>query len=628
MKRYGYDLEVFKNFFSAMFVDIVTKEVKCFVLWSDGTNSTNDMVELLEFLKEENWLVGYNSSKYDDLILNCILVKEEEFLNESCEFLLDGIYDLSQKIIQNSRDRVFYKANPTKYLCKVKHKYKGIDLMSLLGLDKKMVGLKQVSVNMKWNRIQDLPKKFDEEVSKDEIESILEYNRNDVDITIELYNRAIDEVKLRYDVGKQYNVDIISSSRSGMADKLMSKMYADKSGTTYWDFKDIRDRNNIVAFKDIIWNKVKFTTKPLQDLLETLKNTTVVCVKGRKDFKERVVLNECAHEMAKGGLHSKVPSMVVEENSEYVLRDLDFGSFYPNIMLMLKVRPPGLGKPFLEVLETITTQRLKAKKEGLLVDSEALKIVINSVYGKLGFEHGYMYSPKAMYQVTINGQLILLKMIELLETEGIRCFYSNTDGATFKVPRDKEELFYEVANKYSAELNIPIEFANYKKCVIRDVNNYSITTCDGEVKAKGMFSTKIALDKGYDMPIIAIALHNYFVEGIPVEDTIKKHSDIYDFCKAQKVGAQFKIEYHSLVDSKHDIQICQKTNRYFVSKSGGKLYKRKVTNDKIEDLVAGNSVKLFNDYYESDDYGVDFGYYIKKTKEVINTMEPQQVSLF
>lgn len=624
MKRYGYDIEIFPNFFSVIFINVKDKEDReIFVIHKER----NDLKEMLRFINQKHWFIGYNNDKYDDIILNWF-ISTNNLLYKTPREITSELYQLSQDIISNSRNKLFYRANPTKSLARVKHKYKSLDLMKVMAFDKAKVGLKQVSVQMKWHRLQDLPKPFDEPVLDGELDKILDYNENDVLITLQLLDTIIKEIRLRDSISKQYGVDVMSSSRSDIADKIMNKLYAKASGLTYWEFKDLRDNQKEVHFKDIIWDKLKFQTKSMNELLEKLKGTTVLAEKGNKDFEEKVLLFDCMHTMAKGGLHSKMPSMIVEEDEKYCIIDLDYGSFYPNIMIILNIIPPHLGEAFLEVLKIVTTQRLKAKADGDKTTADALKIVINSIYGKLGYEHGYMFSPKCMYETTINGQLILLKTIENLEVVGFKCFYSNTDGATFKVERGREEEFYKIANDYAKEINIPIEYADYKKCVIRDVNAYSIQTLDGKVKEKNIFVRDIQLDKGYNMPIVSVALYEYYVNNVPIEDTIRNHTNIYDFCKAQKIGSQYKVELHYLKDNKLQIDNCQKTNRYFVVNNGAKLFKRKVKENSLAELVAGRQVALFNDYYESDNYDINYSYYIQQTQKVLDKLEPKQLNLF
>lgn len=45
-------------------------------------------------------------------------------------------------------------------------------------------------------------------------------------------------------------------------------------------------------------------------------------------------------------------------------------------------------------------------------------------------------------------------------------------------------------------------------------------------------SLKIPLHKDKSYNIIPIAIYNYFVKKIPIEDTIYKHRNIFDFCAA------------------------------------------------------------------------------------------------
>ena len=62
-----------------------------------------------------------------------------------------------------------------------------------------------------------------------------------------------------------------------------------------------------------------------------------------------------------------------------------------------------------------------------------LKIVINSVYGKLGFENGNLYDRLAVLKTTINGQLMMLMLVEELELHNIHVLSANTDGIVIKL---------------------------------------------------------------------------------------------------------------------------------------------------------------------------------------------------
>lgn len=366
MRKFIYDLEVFPNFFSATFKNVDTKEIEVFYIHDENTR---DLFYLKKFIKSNIYLIGYNNDKYDNLLLNKILTSEV-----TCE----DLFNLSKLIISNRES--FFLNKKIKELYSYKKPYKSLDLMMIHRFDKLMVGLKQCSVNLKWHKIQDLPKAYDAKVTCGEIYNILEYNLNDVLITERLFEVSLEEVQLRQSVGKKYDVDLMNASRPKMADILMNKFYSELSGIGYNDFKDLRDTVSDISFNDIIWDKISYSTPYMQAFLTKVKAITLDTNNPSNDFKKiSVVMNECVHDVAKGGLHSNNKPIILEATDTVKLIDLDFGSFYPRLLLNLGIFPPQLGKEFLEVLKMITDQRLKAKKNKDKVEAEALKIVINSV---------------------------------------------------------------------------------------------------------------------------------------------------------------------------------------------------------------------------------------------------------
>jgi hypothetical protein len=157
-----------------------------------------------------------------------------------------------------------------------------------------------------------------------------------------------------------------------------------------------------------------------------------------------------------------------------------------------------------------------------------------------------------------------------------------------------------------------------------NINNYMALYRKGDVpgvKPIGMFRIDPPIDTSRDNLIIAIALHEFYTKGVPVEETITKHTNIYDFCTCQKVSKVYSCYWQGVKQ--------QRLNRYFVTKSGAYLYKSK-DGVSMEHMMAGNSVQLFNDYYKAPmkDYNINYNYYIAETKKLINQLEPQQLSMF
>jgi hypothetical protein len=623
-KNWVYDLEIYPNFFSATFIDLMSDEERVFYIFED----VNQLAEMIDFIQHESaWILGYNSSKYDDIILR-YLMHDFEIVWMTAEEITDRLFILSKEIIGCQRNGgSIWRNQALKPYLKDSY-FNSMDLMSMMYFDKKRIGLKKVAVAMKWPKIQDLPKPFDELVLAHEVKNILKYNRNDVLITKQLALEQRDEIQIRIDVGALYGLNLMSSSRSGMADKLMSKFWEKETGLSYFDFKNGRTVYDEICLADCISSKVRFRTPILQNLLTKMYNT----IWRGKSIENHVIINQTKYDVLLGGLHSVRKPEIFESTEEYDLIDLDVASYYPNLILTLGIFPRHLSERFLTLYRKLVDQRMAAKNSGEKLTAEALKIVVNAVYGKLNFEFGWLFDTMASYTVTLTGQLFLLMLVEALELNGIEVFYANTDGLTCKVYKNKKAKFDEICTAWQKYTELELEFNKYQKCVIRDVNNYLIIKDDGKTKTKGCFTEEIDMTKGYNNPIVPHAIAQYYTHGIPVRQTIESHTDIYDFCKSQNVGSQYKQEFHTLNEDKTDLLVvkCQKTNRYYVSKGVGKLYKVK-ENGETEDLVAGHNVTLFNDAFKHDDfkdYKIDYNYYVAQANKIITVMESKQLSLF
>jgi hypothetical protein len=638
-----YDIEVYPNLFCVTFWDNQANEKKIF----EVSYRKNEAFELYSFLitNTHKYLVGYNSINYDDKVL-------KKFINiyerNSWSSFTEELFEYSKSIINGTCTDSNYTKQP----------WNSIDLLLIHRFHKLGIGLKQVGVTLKCPKIQDLPYAYDKELTNDEIEKVIKYNANDVFITYKLYKASLEEINLRKDISQAYGVSVLNSSRPNIADKIVTKFIRDKTGWDYNYLKDLRDTETKIDLKDIISPYIEFKTPQLQKLLAELKSTVVDAE--NSTFEHSFVFDEGKYNLALGGLHSDNKSQIYLSDDNYELIDFDFGSYYPLLMINLEIEPPQLKNVLLPIIEEITEKRLAAKDSGDKITANTLKITINSIYGKLGFIYGYLYSPKSMYSVTVNGQLYLLQLIERLSLAGIKCFYANTDGITCRVRKDQVELYYEICNKFAREVKISCEYQKYSKCIIRDCNNYLIVTSEGKLKKKGSFVTDTfdkdweksnpnateILSKGFDMPVIAKAVEAYFVKGTPVREFITNHTDLYDFCKSQKVGSQYEVFSTSSLNGEVVYKKEQRTNRYIISNRGQKLYKKRkedsdtnivwnASYDKnhgykeisnFNDLVSGFYVTLFNDYSQNID--INYNYYISEANKLIFPFEDPQLSLF
>lgn len=311
-------------------------------------------------------MFGYNSSRYDRLMVSALLM----FANQTntTKELITKLYETSKKIIdlqdnpEMSRSDYFLSS-----LRKYSIPYKDIDVMTIFALNKVGKGvnskgetvyfgksLKQTSINLQWYellehelppisdvdihlydkdyrykdltpaQVNQLVSKWDRYVIPEWIDDIMHYNLNDVFIVCEMIRLYIDEVRLRYNISKAYGVDVLSSSRSNIADNLFIKFYSEFSGLAESQWRGRKTERTAMSFKRVIFPFIKFQTPELQELLEEMKKVTIYSI-GKKALKEiapkypdlkhlktnndsgwfEVKINNLLYTIATGGLHSQ-----------------------------------------------------------------------------------------------------------------------------------------------------------------------------------------------------------------------------------------------------------------------------------------------------------------------------------
>lgn len=171
-------------------------------------------------------------------------------------------------------------------------------------------------------------------------------------------------------------------------------------------------------------------------------------------------------------------------------------------MISYNIVPKHLNKvAFVKMISFLKETRVKCKhtkdKDGLVMEgvpnkigAEALKIVINSIYGKLGSELFFLYDRFAQMQVTINGQLMTMTLVEELELNGIHVISANTDGIVIKLPRDKFEVYKDITDRWNEFNKMGADYEEYKEIVSRDINNYFDIQTNGSIEYKGALDPK------------------------------------------------------------------------------------------------------------------------------------------
>jgi len=310
---------------------------------------------------------------------------------------------------------------------------------------------------------------------------------------------------------------------------------------------------------------------------------------------------------------------------------------YPNLAITQGLYPEHLGSEFIdiydgEIVSVRMKEKKKPKKERDFVVVEGFKLGANGFYGKSNSDDSFAYDPLYAMKTTVSGQILISMWVERLVEASPSCkiIQINTDGVTIKVLRSDYDKCIKVTEQLMSETKMSYESNEYSAMVIEDVNNYAAKYVSGGYKYKGLFEIDKELHKDPSMRIVPIALSNYFFEGIPIMDTLKNHTNIYDFCLRLKVNKGWKALYKFIKESSLYTKILSKNTRYYISNSGGALYKKNINDDRITGVNVGYVTTIFNDYEEKpmNEYNINYKFYLSECRKIIDSIENKQLTLF
>ena len=624
-------------------------------------------------------LYGFNNLGYDDLMIKAFLMYFNRF--DSTKYLIEFLYNISQKIIKLQSDKdAFWNDKELELIRNYRLPYATVDLQQVYGLHAATVltnkdtgarekfgkSLKQTSINLKWHELLDftlppideeeynlywckqdryrgltlselnklITNDFERYVLPKYVEPMIYYNKNDVFLCCEIVRQKPDEVKLRYSITNAFGVNVLSSARANIADKLTIKFYSNMSGLSPKQFIKERTERTKLSFKKIIFPHIKFKTPELQKMLSEMMQVTIT--RTNKDaFSKEIEFYGTKYTLATGGIHSQDPPRICRSDDKFVYLHHDYTSYYPSIMISYNIAPKHLDRAtFVKMVNYLKQTRVKCKhtpdSEGHVMEgvpnkigAEALKIVINSIYGKLGSELFFLYDRFAQMQVTINGQLMTMTLIEELELNGIHVISANTDGIVIKLPRDKFNVYKEITDRWNETNKMGADYEEYQMIASRDVNNYFDFQTDGTIEYKGALDPKQylkELKKGYDAPVVAIAVFEYLVNNVPVMTTLRNHKDILDFCKTQNVGRQFEVVYDVCEKGVITHIHSQRHVRFYVSTKGVIIQKENKTTGARSNLAGGNTVCILNslDDLPIEERNINYGYYYNECYKIID----------
>lgn len=650
---YVYDIEVFQNIFHCSVKNTETNNIYKFEI----SERKNQLRELVKFFKQVDKYItwgdyyttninipanvifcGYNNLHYDNPIINYIIEYEDKLMQYNIPTICSSIFNLSKTITTSSEDNI----DAWKHW-KYQIWFDTFDILTMLYSNKLRVGLKEIQVTMQYPNVQEFVCDWTKPLPLEDFDSMIDYNINDIESTSELLNRCKKDVDLRIAIEDEYGVRVLSKDGVNIGMKILTQKYLEKTGLTWWDIKDLRSPMSVIPLKDVILPFIKYDSPILQRVLDDMKNQIVS--PGRKGYENKFVFNNLRYSVGVGGIHSvNSPEIIIPRDDEMLI-DIDVASLYPSMLIEYEFYPKHLGKEFLEVYKQIKDERIEAKHNGDKVKNETLKLALNGLSGNLQNEHNFCYSPFAVMQIRINGQLLLLMLAEKLTQIGCRIVQANTDGLFVLLKKDIYSKVNSICREWEQLTKLTLEEDRFKAMYQYAINDYFAITEDNKVKEKGMFITAVKLGKGLTPKIIPKAIISFFKDGISVEDTIKNCTDIRDFLMSEKTGKQWHIEYMN--------EEQQRTNRFYASTNGGYLWKWKDTGHKegeiitytepyvgehkykasarqYQNMLTASGVTLLNKFDDKpiEERKINYRYYIMEAYKIIRDLKPLQLSLW
>lgn len=640
---YVYDIEVFPNVFHCTVKNTETGELHKFEI----SCRRNQLDELVEFFHTVNTkytfgdlyttdikldtnilFCGYNNLHYDNAIINYIIDCYNIMKYKGYRDICRSVFNLSKVITTSSEDDNSAWRKWKYMIC-----FDSFDILTMLYSNKLRVGLKEIQVTMQYKNVQEFVADWQADLPENQIDSMIDYNINDVNSTEELLNRCKKDIDLRIAIEDEYGVRVLSKDGVNIGMKILTQKYLEKTGQTWWDIKDLRSPMSVIPLNNVILPFIKYDSPILTRVLDDMKSQIVS--PGRKGYENKFVFEGLQYSVGVGGIHSvNKPEIIIPKEDEMLI-DIDVASLYPSMLIEYEFYPKHLGPEFLEVYKQIKDERIEAKHNGNKVKNETLKLALNGLSGNLQNEHNFCYSPFAVMQIRINGQLLLLMLAEKLTQLGCRIVQANTDGLFVLLKKDVYSKVNNVCREWEQLTKLTLEEERFKAMYQYAINDYFAITEDDKVKEKGMFITTVKLGKGLTPKIIPKAVINFFKNGVPVEETIKGCKDIRDFLMSEKTGKQWHVEYNNKEQ--------QRTNRFYASTNGAYLWKWKEkdtnrfdisipcpTEKQYQNMLTASGVTLLNylDDKPIEERKINYRYYIMEAYKIIRELKPLQMSLW
>ena len=623
-----YDIEVFPNCFHCLVSDSESHKKYKFEI-SNRKNQLEELIDFFYFKRVEHIMCGYNNHHYDDIVINYMIFFRNTMKRFDYLKICNSLYYLSKAIIESEKTENIDKIKQYKYA----NYFYSFDLMTMLYSAAKQKSLKEVEILLGMDNVQEFEAGFDQRLLDSEIDDMIKYNENDVDATELLLNTVKDEVDLRLEVEKEWGFDALSMSNIRIGEEILLRK-SNLKGVALEEAKSKIRRVAKIENKDIILPFIQYSNPKLKEVLLDVKNATCYPCKSdkkQKNYEKKFVLSNTCYSIGEGGIHTINEPRIFKPTDDQYIGHSDVTSMYPSLAIIYKWLPVHLGKDFWNVYESLYKERVIAKRNHDELKAKAFKFALNSPIGKMQNESSWAYDPLNAYKIRMNGQLILLMLVDRLLSINCKIVQVNTDGVVYIADKANRELIDQFVHEVENITKLHFDSDDYESFYQYDVNNYfgirkgySQSGDPSLIEKKGKFITEIGLNNSMTPVVISKAVINYFLTKEPIDKFVKEDKNIRDFLMSQSVNREFKVEYGN--------KPVQRINRYYASNSGYYLMrvKDKMYETKKESILSDVGVILLNhiDSTQIEERKINYQYYIGKAKTIVSEFINRQLTIF
>lgn len=517
-----YDFEVFKYDWLVVLIDLDAKKETVII---------NNRDQLQQFYDQHKGVIwaGYNSRHYDQYILKAIL----------CGF---DPKDVNDWIIVEERPGYRFSSL-----------LRNFPLINYDVMPNPPISLKTLEAFMGHSiKETSVPFDIDRPLTEAELAETVKYCRHDVEETVEVWLRSIEEFNTTMFFVNHFHLgsDCIGKTKAQLAATILG---GNRKGKTFDDeFKfPILDCVQLDKYKAVAsWYK-----NPVNhDYRKTQEDVMVAGV---------------PHTFAWGGGHGAIR----QYHGSGVFIVIDVTAYYPSLQKQFKIGYRVMDNP--ENFEFIHDSNIEFKRKGDKKARQPFKIMDNAISGQMKEPGSALFDPMSNNTICINGQLLLLDLIEHLEAaECCQLIQNNTDGIIIK-PHDYDRDFDtidDVVWEWEQRTGMKMDFDIFIGHIFqKDVNNYFLIDREtGAVKAKGAYVKKLS-DLDYDLPIVNRAIVEYFTTGAPPEKTIGACDSLRDFQKVVKVSSKYRYALYSPTTTTEKIRDEKGRLKTVIRFSGGEV---------------------------------------------------------